>query len=186
MVLGHRLARSYAVRRAKHNMPAFPSHSTISIRRASSNDAPEILACLQAAFAPYRDFYSPAAYLDTVLTPESLRDRLVRLQVFVAENSSGQIVGTISCQAISQDEGHLRGMAVLPTCQGTGIAAQLLAHAEAELCRQNCTRITLDTTASLERAKRFYEKLGYRRSDRTTDFFGMPLFEYEKRLRTEA
>lgn len=163
-------------------MPASPPHSVISIRSASSNDAPEILACLQAAFAPYRDSYSAAAYLDTVLTRESLRDRLIHMQVFVVENSSGQIVGTIACQAISQDEGHLRGMAVLPTCQGTGIAAQLLAHAEAELRRQNCTRITLDTTAPLERAMRFYQRFGYRRSGRVSDFFGMPLFEYEKPL----
>lgn len=182
MVLGHSPVSSYSRYRTKRTVPASPPLSTISIRSATNNDAPEILACLQAAFAPYRDSYSVGAYLDTVLTPESLSDRLIHMQVFVAENSSGQIVGTISCQAISQDEGHLRGMAVLPTCQGTGIAAQLLAHAEAELRRQNCTRITLDTTALLERAMSFYEKFGFRRSGKASDFVGMPLFEYEKRL----
>lgn len=161
-------------------MPASPSLSAISIRSATNNDAPQILACLHAAFALYRDFYTPEAFLDTVLTPETLQDRLARMQVFVAETSSGEIVGTIACQAIGRAEGHLRGMAVLPTCQGTGIAAQLLAHTEAELRCQNCARITLDTTAPLERAMRFYEKFGFRRSGRTSDFFGMPLFEYHK------
>jgi ribosomal protein S18 acetylase RimI-like enzyme len=180
MVLGHWRAHSYAKRHAKDTMPASPSDLAISIRCATNSDAPEILNCLHAAFAPYRDFYSPAAYLDTVLTPESLQDRLIQMQVFVAEDSSGQIVGTIACQAISHGEGHLRGMAVLPTCQGVGIAAQLLACAEAELSRQDCTRITLDTTAPLKRAIRFYEKSGYRRSGKITDFFGMPLFEYHK------
>lgn len=165
-------------------MPASAPTPAIATRRATDNDAPEILACLQAAFAPFRDFYSSAAYLDTVLTLETLQDRLAHMRVFVAETSSGQIVGTIACQAICHGEGHLRGMAVLPTCQGTGIAAQLLQHAETELHRQNCTRITLDTTAPLERAMRFYEKFGFRRSGKVSDFFGMPLFEYEKPLPT--
>jgi ribosomal protein S18 acetylase RimI-like enzyme len=180
MVLGHSPVSSYSRHRAKRAMPASPPLSAISIRSATTNDAPEILACLQAAFAPYRDSYSADAYLDTVLTPESLQDRLIHMQVFVAESSSGQIAGTIACQVISHNEGHLRGMAVLPTCQGAGIAAQLLAHAEAELRRQNCTRITLDTTAPLSRAMRFYEKFGFRRSGKITDFFGMPLFECHK------
>jgi ribosomal protein S18 acetylase RimI-like enzyme len=180
MVLGRLSVSSYSRHRAKHTMPAPPSHSAISIRYATHNDVPGILNCLHAAFAPYRDSYSAAAYLDTVLTPESLQDRLIHMQVFVGESSSGQIAGTIACQVMSHNEGHLRGMAVLPTCQGAGIAAQLLAHAEAELRRQNCTRITLDTTAPLARAIRFYEKFGFRRSGKITDFFGMPLFEYHK------
>jgi N-acetylglutamate synthase-like GNAT family acetyltransferase len=163
-------------------MPVSPPVSTISIRSATNNDAREILACLHAAFAAYRDSYTPEAFLDTVLTLETLKERLAHMQVFVAESSSGQIAGTIACQVMSYSEGHLRGMAVLPTCLGTGIAAQLLAYAEAELRRQDCTRITLDTTAPLERAMRFYEKFGFRRSGRITDFFGMPLFEFHKLL----
>lgn len=166
-------------------MPASPSVSAILIRSATNTDAPEILACLHAAFAPYRDFYTPEAFLDTVLTPETLQDRFANMQVFVAETSSGQIIGTIACQAMNHGEGHLRGMGVLPTRLGTGIARQLLAYAEAELHRQNCTCITLDTTAPLERAKHFYEKFGYRRSGKITDFFGMPLFEFHKLLPTK-
>jgi ribosomal protein S18 acetylase RimI-like enzyme len=143
-------------------MQASSSASEICIRSTTENDAPGILACLQAAFALYRDSYTPAAFLDTVLTPESLRARLASMQVFVAQNASGQIVGTIACQVIGSGEGHLRGMAVLPSCQGSGVAAQLLTHAEAKLRRQHCTCIALDTTAPLERAMRFYEKLGFR------------------------
>jgi ribosomal protein S18 acetylase RimI-like enzyme len=161
-------------------MSASTPTSAIAIRRAAENDSPEILACLHAAFAPYRDSYSPAAYLDTVLTPETLQERFIQMQVFVAQSSSGQIVGTIACQVVSHGEGHIRGMAVLPACQGTGIAAQLLARVEDGLRRQNCTRITLDTIAPLVRAMRFYEKFGFHRSGKITDFFGMPLFEYHK------
>ena len=65
---------------------------------------------------------------------------------------------------------------------GVGVAAQLLAAAESELRSRNCRRITLDTTAPLERAIRFYEKHGYRRSGKVGDFFGMPLYEFVKNL----
>jgi ribosomal protein S18 acetylase RimI-like enzyme len=163
-------------------MSASTPSPAISVRRATHNDAPEILACLAAAFAPYRDFYTPAAFLDTVLTPETLEDRLAIMQVFVGQTGSGEIVGTIACQVISPGEGHLRGMAILPEWQSTGIAAQLLTYTETHLRRENCTRITLDTTAPLGRAMRFYEKCGFRRSGKISDFFGMPLFEYHKAL----
>ena len=79
-------------------------------------------------------------------------------------------------------EGHLRGMAVLPSHLGAGVAGQLLTTAERELRDQQCVRITLDTTEPLRRAVRFYEKHGYRPSGRVTDFFGTQLVEYEKTL----
>ncbi len=138
--------------------------------------------CLREAFEEFRDRYTPDAFLDTILTPKALRERLEKMSVFVAVNSANQIVGTIACNAVSSEEGHLRGMAVLPSIRGAGIAAQLLREAESELRSRGFARITLDTTDPLQRAMRFYEKHGYRRSGRITDFFGMPLMEYEKTL----
>jgi GNAT superfamily N-acetyltransferase len=102
------------------------------------------------------------------------------MAVFVAVTLAGEIVGTIGCAAVSPEEGHIRGMAVLPGWQGAGLARELLQTAESELRVQGCRRITLDTTQPLERAMRFYEKNGYRRSGKVSDFFGMPLFEYVK------
>jgi GNAT superfamily N-acetyltransferase len=90
-------------------------------------------------------------------------------------------VGTIAC-CISGQLGHLRGMAVLPEWQGHSIAQQLLLQAEDDLHAAGCCRITLDTTAPLQRAMRFYERNGYRPSGNTTDFFGMPLYEFVKEL----
>jgi N-acetylglutamate synthase-like GNAT family acetyltransferase len=153
-----------------------------SVRGASAEDIPGILECLSVAFEPYRDSYTPGAFLDTVLTPETLNERLVHMQVFVALSPDGQIAGTIACNLISPKEGHIRGMAVLPALHGKGLAAQLLDHAHSELLRKGCTRITLDTTEPLLRAIHFYEKHGFRRSGRIIDFFGMPLIEYEKTL----
>jgi len=163
----------------------------ISIRRATSEDAVGILACLRAAFEEYRHRYTPEGFLDTVLTPETLQERLEKMCVFVAmhpvnqmDGSKGMtsVAGTIACNVVSAEEGHLRGMGVLPAMRGAGIAVQLLGRAESELRSRGCARITLDTTEPLQRAMRFYKKHGYRRSGKVSDFFGMPLIEYQKIL----
>src|ERR1041385_3713992 len=151
-----------------------------AIRRADSNDAGAILACLATAFAPYRNNYTSAGFADTVLDSHSIQRRLREMCVLVAV-SEGDVVGTIACAATG-DEGHLRGMAVLPDWQGKGVASALLEAAETELRNQRCTRVTLDTTEPLIRAMRFYEQHGFTRSGRVSDFFGMPLHEWIKRL----
>ncbi len=159
-----------------------PLQAGITIRKALKADAAGILECLKIAFEPYRDQYTPGGFADTVLTPETIHDRLGQMSVFVAVTAGSQIVGTIACSVISAGEGHLRGMAVLPEWHGRGIAERLLQSVEAELAARHCSRVTLDTTEPLQRAMRFYEKHGYVASGRTTDFFGMPLYEYVKEL----
>jgi GNAT superfamily N-acetyltransferase len=151
------------------------------IRKARVADSEGILKCLSAAFAPFKASYTPGAYADTVLSTSTLKDRLREMTVFVAI-CSDQIIGTISCKVVNDEEGHLRGMAVLPGWQGKGVAQQLLDAAQAELRNTGCTRITLDTTAPLKRAVAFYERNGFLATGRVSDFYGMPLFEYERRL----
>jgi len=156
--------------------------ASCTVRRATSADAEGILRCLRAAFEPFRGRYTADAFADTVLTPVTIQLRLLTMTVFVAATPAGEIVGTIGCGVVSMEEGHIRGMAVLPQWQGGDVAAQLLQAAESELRSQGCRRITLDTTQPLARAVRFYEKHGYRHSGKVSDFFGMPLFEYAKSL----
>lgn len=155
----------------------------IRIRKARDEDAPGILECLREAFEEFQSRYTAEGFLDTVLTTETLRGRLEKMTVFVAIDSANRVAGTIACHVLTSEEGHLRGMAVLRSMRGSGIAAQLLREAEAELRLCRCARVTLDTTEPLERAMRFYEKNGYRRSGKTSDFFGMRLIEYKKPLR---
>ena len=119
---------------------------------------------------------------DTVPDREGLLRRMAEMTVLVAEDAGGHVVGTIACKLVTEDEGHLRGMAVLPDWQGAGVAAELLSAVEEELRRRKCRRATLDTTAPLQRAIRFYERNGYRASGRVEDFYGMPLYEYAKAL----
>lgn len=169
-----------------------------AIRKATSGDSAGTLRCLATAFEAYRNRYTPEAFADTVLTPETLQTRLTTMCVFVAVSDSGEIVGTIGChvvhpvadpnvdQNVHSREGHIRGMAVLSEWQGSGLASKLLASAESELRALGCSRITLDTTAPLRPAIRFYEKHGFHRSGKVTDFFGMELFEFVKTLTNET
>ncbi len=156
------------------------SNAAVEIRSAGASDGPAILHCLAAAFLPYRDQYTPAAYTDTVLTPETIQMRLKQMRTVVA-TVAGEVVGTIAASRASET-GHLRGMAVLPQWHGKGIAAKLLASIEDWLRCCGCAKVTLNTTPPLSAAMRFYEKHGYRRSGRVSDFFGMALIEYEKKL----
>ena len=162
------------------------AHGAFTIRRATHDDSDGVLRCLHSAFAAYEHHYTPAAFEDTTLTRQSYLCRLREMMVFVAVDNSGCVVGTIASNVLGNGEGHLRGMAVVPECQATGIANQLLACAESELARRNCSHITLDTTEPLERAMHFYERHGYRRSGKVGDFFGMPLIEFVKVLRAES
>jgi GNAT superfamily N-acetyltransferase len=158
------------------------SPDEFAIRLASPEDAGAILKCLRAAFEPYRSQYTPQAYLDVVMTPDTLLQRLRCMTVLVAVDAQGTVVGTIGGAAVSSSEGHLRGMAVLPGWHGRGIAQRLLEAMEKHLIGRGCTRISLDTTEPLHRAMRFYEKNGFSRTGKVSDFFGMPLIEYLKHL----
>src|SRR5438132_13776357 len=90
---------------------------SFAIRNATYDDCSAILDCLRSAFAPYRESYTPDAFLDTVLTPETLRHRLSEMSVLVATGTSGEVVGTIACKVLEGGEGHLRRMAVHPEWQ---------------------------------------------------------------------
>ncbi len=152
-----------------------------SIRRATLADSEQVLECLREAFEPYRKNYTELAYIDTVLTPETMQTRLSEMQILVATDMANHVIGTIAYK-VSNGAGHLRGMAVRPKYQGSGVAAALLMQAESDLCQLQCRTVTLDTTSPLERAICFYERNGFCRTGEVTSFFGMPLFAYRKQF----
>lgn len=134
---------------------------------------------LVRAFEKYRDRHNSGAFADTVLAVETLDKRFQQMTVFVPVDESGEIFGTIACRAVNA-EGHIRGRAVSPALQGTDVASRLLLRAESYFQERNCRRISLDTTAPLERPIRFYERFGFRSTGKIQDFFGMSLDEYAK------
>jgi GNAT superfamily N-acetyltransferase/uncharacterized protein YndB with AHSA1/START domain len=154
-----------------------PTH----IRPSAAADLAGMHACLAAAFAAYRASYTAGMYADTVPGIDGLRERLRTMTGLVACTDDGAVVGTIAYEATG-DDGHLRGMAVQPAFQGTDVAARLLDAAERALAARGCRRVTLDTTAPLQRAIRFYERRGYRPTGQRHEQAGMVLFEYARDL----
>lgn len=154
--------------------------AAVKIRPAGPLDAAAIAACLLRAFTPYRSAYTKGAFADTVPTVDQVQLRIQQMHVLVA-TVAGEVVGTISASSHGE-QGHLRGMAVLPEWRGTGTALMLLAAIEDWLRIRGCKQVTLDTTEPLKPAIAFYEKNGYRRSGHVSDFFGMGLIEYVKKL----
>ena len=136
-----------------------PPHE-FAIRPARVEDAAAIRQCLRAAFEAYRSQYTLQGYLDTVVTPETLLQRLTSMTVLVAVDVQDNVVGTIGGVVVSSSEGHLRGMAVRPHWHGRRIAQRLLEAIEKHLITKGCARISLDTTEPLQRAMRFYEDMG--------------------------
>ena len=154
----------------------------ITIRPGLEGDLPGIVACLAAAFEPYRGSYTEGGFRDTVPSIQSAAERYKKMSFLVAELEPAQIIGTIAYQALGSGEGHLRSMAVVPEYQGRGVASRLLGAAQERLRVAGCSRVTLDTTRPLIKAVKFYERHGYRASGTVGDFFGMPLFQYAKYL----
>ena len=156
--------------------------TTFQIRNATADDAAAILGCLHEAFAPYRQQYTADGFHDTTLDERTVRERLKSMTIFVALGDDGEIVGTVGWSLAGKGEGHLRGMAVRSKWQGSGVAKALLEEAESQARAAGCSRMTLDTTLPLQRATRFYRNNGYQPTGLVSDFFGMPLFQYVKRL----
>jgi ribosomal protein S18 acetylase RimI-like enzyme len=157
--------------------------SEFTVRPALISDAEEIQACLRTAFGNFLDSYTREAFRDTVPTVENVRERFHTMSLFVAEDSTRKVIGTVSYYLKSPEEGYIRGMAVLPEWHGKGVAKRLLETAEAGIRSHGRNRASLDTTDPLERAIHFYEKQGYRRTGNIEDFFGMPLHEFTKELK---
>lgn len=155
----------------------------IIIRRATKKDSEAVHETLLAAFEKYQSYYSPKGFTDTVLSKEMAKDRIKEMNVYIAVEKEGKIIGTIGWQKLNDSEGHIRGMGVIPNWQGKkGPAKLLLQQVEKDAKKEGCIILTLDTTEVLKRAQHFYEKNGFRKTGKIGDFFGSLIHEFEKKL----
>ena len=78
---------------------------------------------------------------------------------------------------------YVRGMAVLPTARGDGIARMLLEHVESYAVAHRFKSLFLSTTPFLDSAIALYERFGFMRNgDGPHDLYGTPLFTMRKQL----
>jgi|SRR5262245_3026545 len=150
-------------------------------RRATEDDAAAVASVLHDAFIEFRALYTAGGFDATVVHTPGVLARMREGPMWVA-GSGGLIVGTVA--AIRQPEGlYIRGMAVVPSARGRGVAGSLLREAERFGRSEGLTRAFLSTTPFLQGAIRLYERAGYSlMTGSGHDLFGTPLVSMEKRL----
>jgi N-acetylglutamate synthase-like GNAT family acetyltransferase len=157
--------------------------SEIAVRDAFENDLAMIHEVLLEAFHPYRIHYTKEAYDITVCSPQEMKRRLDddRFKILVAEYG-GQIVGTATMKIKEKGILYLSSMAVKPAVQGKGVGYHLLKAIEQRARKKRCSRIILECCEFLRLAIGLYIRVGYERTGNKRPYYGIEVFEMQKRL----
>lgn len=114
---------------------------------------------------PARIVETIEAWIDGALTKNSDDDHLV----LVADDPDGGVVGFIAVNVqehyISGRDAYIGELAVDHAHGGKGVGAALVARATDWAREHGCERLTLQTGAANQGARRFYERLGFEYED---------------------
>ena len=137
------------------------SESTVEIHLATVADLPEVrtirLRALQDAPYAFASTYEREAAFDDADWVERLTSGS---STFLAR-VGGTTVGICSGLPPRDDVIELVAMWVDPAARGSGVAAELVRAVSAWAADQRADRVHLSVAGTNERAKRFYEKLGF-------------------------
>ena len=144
-----------------------PPMATLSIRLATPADEPTltVLAARLAAF-PLPAWRQPAdiAEADARAMIASVAAGRAGDQVFVAERD-GTVVGClhvlVAVDFFGLRHGHVSALATAAAPEGTGVARELMRHAEEWTRGRGLELLTLNMFAENARARAFYERAGF-------------------------
>ena len=102
-------------------------------------------------------------------TPDAARRRIIALleraehAVFIAEDESlhGMVHVCVTLTLEHEPRGEIRTLVVEEAVRSTGVGAELVAVAEAWARSRGLVRMRVRSNIKRERARRFYERLGY-------------------------
>jgi GNAT superfamily N-acetyltransferase len=155
------------------------------IRRAVPADAADIADVLRQSFQEFEPLYTPQGFTATTPDRQQVGRRLQEGPAWIALCDE-RTAGTAS--AVLKDEKglYMRGVAVVPSMRGRGVAELLMNEVESFARQNGCVRIFLTTTPFLTSAIRLYERFGFTQvPNGTADLFGTPLIKMEKNLDRE-
>jgi len=128
---------------------------TFSIRTASADDVPQIVALLNAAFAMERDFIDK----DRTSAPEIER-YMTTGTFFVVDGDANTLA---ACMYLEQraERLYLGMLAINPSQQGRGLGRQMMAAAERQAAALGCTSIDIRIVNRRTELPPFYQALGF-------------------------
>ncbi|PYX23287.1 MAG: hypothetical protein DMG82_11770 [Acidobacteria bacterium] len=155
------------------------------IRRAVPTDAAEIADVLRQSFLEFEALYTPKGFAATTPDPEQVGSRMEEGPAWIALVED-RTAGTASAVPKGEKGLYVRGVAVVPSMRGRGIAEVLMNEVESFARQNGCARMFLTTTPFLTSAIRLYERFGFTRvANGGADLFGTPLIKMEKNLDCE-
>jgi len=141
----------------------------IQIRAAVPSDGPAILALADRlhAFGPTTRDAAEIAQRERAALSDALSHASSASSLLVAERPLVGVAGVMLLDErrdyfTNDRHGHVSILAVARDAEGQGIGAALLAAAEEWARANRFTRLTLSVFAENERARRFYERQGWR------------------------
>ena len=150
------------------------------LRHATLDDAELLRDRSRAAMAGYVAF-APEGWTIDRFAPEL---HLERIEATIANPDALVLIadhGHVAWRP-EGDRAHLLALFVDPPQWGTGLAVHLHDRALETMREQGFTEASLYTPAGRARARRFYEREGWRRTEDPAfdDPFGLPLVEYRR------
>ncbi len=127
----------------------FDVTARVIIRSARAEDLPKLEWF--GAFAHFRQLYQ-----------RTWRDHQAGRRLMLVADLNGFPVGQVWVDVIPTDYAYLYALRVMEPLQGTGIGTHLIASAEALARGHSYRQIQLAVEKTNTRARRLYERLGYR------------------------
>ncbi len=166
----------------------------VTTRVASAADAGVIAETLTEAFEGYRSWAPPewspppSEGAESFLAAALSRSDVWFLVAIAHETAVGHVALSpftgVQQQPAPAGTINLWQLFVRPPWQGRGVATELMRAAEAEARRRGFTRMRLWTPCDAARARRFYEREGWKTTGDTRDTtpFGLPAVQYARTL----
>jgi GNAT superfamily N-acetyltransferase len=163
-----------------------------SFRKAELPDAGAVGEAVIRGFDGYRSF-APAGWEPPAVVGEVERIRGLMasgdLWCEVAERDgawAGVVAFTPASASFAPVDdprlGHLRYLFIEPEWWGSGLAVELHGHVVEEAIRRGYTALRLFTPAEQARARRFYEREGWRQDGDAPAAGGLPTVQYRRAL----
>jgi ribosomal protein S18 acetylase RimI-like enzyme len=153
------------------------NQSQATIKKASIEDAEEILKIQKDAFLDQAKIYNNCTLPPLRQSIESIREEF-NIKIFLKALFNGEIVGSVRFTERNHSI-EIERLTVVPKFQNQGIGSKLLS--EIEIMEPNAPRFLLFTGNKSERNIHLYQKMGFQIAGRETTNQGIELLHMVKK-----